>query len=89
MQRQGYLTIRGRLPSLIALIALVLLAAMGWLGWRMLAQNLVIEKQRRQEGMESAASILCRELLGKRLFRNPVRKRIQGFRPVRRSIGRI
>jgi signal transduction histidine kinase len=62
MQRQGYLTIRGRLPSLIALIALVLLAAMGWLGWRMLAQNLVIEKQRRQEGMESAASILCREL---------------------------
>ncbi len=53
---------RGRLPLLIALIALVLLAAMGWLGWRMLAQDLVIEKQRRQESMESAAGLLCREL---------------------------
>ena len=62
MRRQGYFSTPGRLPALIALIAGALLAAMGWLAWRMLEQDLVIEKQRRQERMENAAGLLCREL---------------------------
>ena len=51
-----------RLPALFVLLTGVPLVALGWLGWRVLQQDRALETQRSRERLESAATMVTREL---------------------------
>lgn len=52
----------GKLLLLFLLVAGVPFVALTWLGWRLLEQDRALEERRFRERLESAASLVCREL---------------------------
>jgi two-component system phosphate regulon sensor histidine kinase PhoR len=51
-----------RLPALFALVGTILLVGLIWVGWRLIEQDRALENQRIRERLESASSLICREL---------------------------
>lgn len=51
-----------KLLTLFALLSGIPLVALGWLGWRVLQQDRALESQRGRERLDSAASLIAREL---------------------------
>lgn len=51
-----------RLPALFALVGTILLGGLIWVGWRLIEQDRALENQRIRERLESASSLICREL---------------------------
>ena len=51
-----------KLLTLFVLLSGIPLAALGWLGWRVLEQDRALESQRVRERLDSAASLIAREL---------------------------
>ena len=51
-----------KLLTLFVLLSGIPLAALGWLGWRVLQQDRALESQRGRERLDSAASLIAREL---------------------------
>jgi len=51
-----------KLLTLFVLLSGIPLVALGWLGWRVLEQDRSLESQRERERLDSAASLIAREL---------------------------
>ena len=51
-----------KLLTLFVLLSGIPLAELGWLGWRVLQQDRALESQRARERLDSAASLIAREL---------------------------
>ncbi|MGH9257189.1 MAG: ATP-binding protein [Vicinamibacterales bacterium] len=51
-----------KLLALVAAMAVVPLVALGWLGWRMLQQDRALEAERLRERLDSAASLVARDI---------------------------
>jgi two-component system, OmpR family, phosphate regulon sensor histidine kinase PhoR len=52
----------GKLLLLFLLVAGIPFVALTWLGWQLLEQDRALEERRARERLESAASLVCREL---------------------------
>lgn len=62
MATWGKSSVAGRLPALFALAGVIVLGGLTWMGWRLIGQDRALENQNIRDRLESASSLICREL---------------------------